>query len=76
MAEVLGFEPKMTESESGVLPLHYTSILNFREKCLSNFLLISIRVTILIWAMSLKSLSHKCPKSHKNDFGILKLAVS
>ena len=48
MAEVLGFEPKMTESESGVLPLHYTSILNFREKCLSNFMLISIRVTILI----------------------------
>ena len=48
VAEVLEYEPKMTKSEFGVLPLHYTSILNFREKCLSNFFLISIRVTILI----------------------------
>ncbi len=26
MAAVLGFEPRNTESESGVLPLHYTAI--------------------------------------------------
>ncbi len=29
MAAVLGFEPRMGESESQVLPLHYTAILNF-----------------------------------------------